>query len=96
MRAEASSSCLVAQWYPLLLFFGFGFPCKVTKPKKGCPYYNFVTGLPRLCVLNKKRESILCSFSNQGLFCISFFAALSAVPSWASVGLGCVGLGFRV
>ena len=34
-------SGLVAQWYPLP-FFGYGFPYKVTNPKKGCPCCNMV------------------------------------------------------
>ena len=39
---------LVAQWYPLLIFFlVLGSLRKVTNPKKGCPYRSMVTGLPR-------------------------------------------------
>ena len=39
---------VVAQWYPFLFLLGGSrFPYKVTNPKKGCPYYSMVTGLPR-------------------------------------------------
>ena len=38
---------LVAQWYPLFFFIVSGFPYKVTNPKKGCPYCNVLTRLPR-------------------------------------------------
>ena len=40
------------QWYPLpFSFFWFwvsGFPCKLTNPNKGCPYYDVFAGLARL------------------------------------------------
>ena len=36
---------LVAQWYPLPLFW-FKVPLKATNPKKGYPYHDMGTGLP--------------------------------------------------
>ena len=32
---------------PFTLFIGYGFPYKVTNRKRGRPYYNMGTGLPR-------------------------------------------------
>ena len=39
---------MVAQWYPLPIFFWFWFPLSNNQPpEKGCPYDTMVTGLPR-------------------------------------------------
>ena len=33
---------------PFTLVLGYGFRFEVTKPKKGCPHFNVVIGLPSL------------------------------------------------